>query len=99
MSRPSLMRGHGYDFDDRLITQSVNGVGTGFTYDAEGELTASGSTTKSFDANGNPSADTILTNQIIYDGTYTYTYDDAGERTSKYDSTRNGPTPTTTPAS
>ena len=50
-------------------------------------MTASGSTTKSFDDNGNPSADSVTANQITYDGTLTYTYDDAGERTTKYDST------------
>ena len=66
-----------------------------YTYDASGELvgattgypTSQANESYSYDANGNPanSGDVIgPNNELLSDGTYTYTYDADGNRTAKF---------------
>jgi RHS repeat-associated protein len=80
-----------YDAGDRL-TQSSGTDGTqNYTYDSTDQLTSASHTTQanevySYDANGNRTNSGYQTgtnNQLLSDGTYTYEYDDEGNRTKR----------------
>jgi RHS repeat-associated protein len=83
-----------YDAADR-ITQETWGSGgtTGthvYSYDKVNQLLSDGSTTYSYDLNGNRTMGSYTTgtnNQITFDGTYTYTYDNEGNVTQKVSTT------------
>ena len=61
---------------------------TNYSYDPEGQLTAAGSQTYSYDANGNPTGGTTVgtDNEVTSDGSWSYTYDAAGNRITATDS-------------
>jgi RHS repeat-associated protein len=70
-----------YGQNGTLITESVNGVGTTYGYDANNQLTSAGSTSYSYDANGNPTGPGYVIgpdNRLLSDGTWTYSYDAEG---------------------
>ena len=73
-----------YDAASELKTKVENGTTTSYSYDADGELTADGSTAYSYDATGNRTNtgySTTTGNELQTDGTSTYTYDNAGNVT------------------
>ena len=79
-----------YDNADRVSTQTaVSGTYTynyNYSYDNSNQLLGDGTTTFSYDGNGNQTmaGDTTGTNnQLTNDGTYTYTYDNAGNLKEK----------------
>jgi RHS repeat-associated protein len=74
----------------RIDTQpGVNGGSprtTTYDYDGQGQLTGDGSTSYSYDANGNRDGytyDSVYANQIEDDGVWTYSYDGEGNVTDK----------------
>ncbi len=77
---------YAYDAADRLTTETENGSTKTYAYDNTDQLTGDGTTTVTYDANGNRNngSYTVGTgNQITNDGTWTYTYDNAGAMTKK----------------
>ena len=77
-----------YDAGDRLLSQTIDGVVTNYNYDKTNQLTQDGSTSYTYDANGNRTQGSYTVgpnNQIITDGTWTYSYDNASQTSSKSD--------------
>jgi RHS repeat-associated protein len=80
---------YNYDPASRLTSEVGNGGSPiTYTYDPTNQLTAvatgTGTTNYNYDPNGNPSGDSIGTgNQILNDGTWTYTYDAEGNLIEK----------------
>ena len=80
-----------YDKAGQVSTETTNGQTTTFTYDAAGELT--GATTPggptetfSYDLNGNRAGTTVGPgNELLSDGTSTFTYDNEGNVVRKTD--------------
>jgi RHS repeat-associated protein len=91
---------YNYDNADRVTSQnwktgSTTGAET-YTYDAASQLltdaTASGTTTYTYDNNGNRTIvgyQTGTGNELTNDGTWTYTYDQAGNMTQKANANNN----------
>jgi RHS repeat-associated protein len=80
--------GYVYDPAGRLTSQTVNGATTNDTYDAVGELTASGGSAYSYDGAGNRTMAGYQTgpgNQLLSDGTWDYAYDNEGNLVRKID--------------
>jgi YD repeat-containing protein len=83
---------YSYDAADKLAStvSSVDGT-SNYSYDATNQLTAASHTSQvneaySYDANGNRVSGGTVTgvnNQLLSDGTYTYTYDGEGNRTKR----------------
>ena len=74
------------DAADRLTTEVFNGTTVTYTYDITDQLTADGTNTFTYDANGNRTGGgyTVGTgNRLTNDGVWTYTYDNAGNLTKK----------------
>jgi RHS repeat-associated protein len=72
---------YAYDNADRLTNETINGTPHTYSYDSTSQLTGEDSTNYSYDANGNRTMSgyqTGVANRLSNDGTYTYTYDDAG---------------------
>jgi RHS repeat-associated protein len=81
-----------HDRGDRLVTETDNGNVTNYGYDVANQLTSSGSTTFTYDANGNrnmPGYSTGGDNRMQSDGTWNYTYDNEGNITVKTNITTN----------
>ncbi len=87
-----------YDSASRVTSQQHwSEVGTAvysgtnsYTYDAASELLSDGTTTSSYDANGNRNMTGYATgtdNEMTTDGTYTYTYDAVGNLVEKSEGT------------
>ncbi len=77
---------YAYDAADRLTVETENGTSKTYAYDNTDQLTADGTTTVTYDANGNRNngSYTVGTgNRITNDGTWTYSYDAAETRTKK----------------
>ena len=77
-----------YDANDRLLSQTIDGVVTNYAYDKTNQLTQDGATSYTYDANGNRTQGSYTVgpnNQIITDGTWTYGYDNASQTSSKSD--------------
>ncbi len=79
---------YAYTFDagDRLTGETFNGTGKTYAYDKLGQLTSDNGSAVSYDAAGNRSMTGYVTgtgNRTTADGTWTYTYDDAGQLTGK----------------
>jgi RHS repeat-associated protein len=69
-----------------LLAETDNGVTTGYQYDTTGQLTSYGSTTQTYDANGNRNGPGYVVgpdNQLLSDGTNNYTYDADGNETTR----------------
>ena len=86
-----------YDFASRMTgVNSLQDGQTNYTNDATDQLTGADHTgqtdeTYAFDANGNRSGYTIGSNNLITsDGTFTYAYDDEGNRITKTDISSGG---------
>jgi len=78
-----------YDNADRVMVESGTGATGTYTYDADSQVLSDGTTTYSYDANGNRtmSGYSVGTgNQVTTDGTWTYTYDAAGNMIEKTNS-------------
>jgi RHS repeat-associated protein len=80
-----------YDAANRLTSLTQNGSITTYSYDTVNELTtvttSGGATAYSYDANGNRTMPGYVTgtgNELLNDGTWTYTYDKEGNVTQKY---------------
>ena len=71
----------------RLTAETDNGGSTiTYTYDANNQLLGDGTTTHSYDPNGNRTDTGYTTgtgNEVTNDGTWTYTYDAEGNLTQK----------------
>jgi RHS repeat-associated protein len=77
---------YSYNVGGQLVSQTANGVTTGYTYDATGQLVQSGDTSYGYDANGNPSGEgTVIgsDNELTSDGVWNYTYDALGNMVRK----------------
>src|SRR5262249_27465075 len=78
---------YGYDQASRLTSETVNGSQTTYGYDNTDQLTTvNGTTTYSYDLNGNRTMtgyQTGLGNELKNDGTFTYSYDNEGNLTQK----------------
>jgi RHS repeat-associated protein len=77
---------YSYDSGNRLTVETLNGSTTSYQYDADNQLTQSGTATFGYDANGNRSNTGYVTstgNEMANDGTWTYTYDNEGNLTQK----------------
>jgi RHS repeat-associated protein len=75
-----------YDLAGRLTSQTENaGSPTTYTYDATNQLTGDGTSTHTYDLNGNRTDTGYSTtaNEVTTDGTWTYTYDAEGNVTKK----------------
>lgn len=75
-----------YDAASRVTAEVLNGTATTYSYDNADQVTADGTTTVTYDANGNRnngSYSTSTGNRLTTDGTYNYTYDDEGNQTGK----------------
>ena len=75
-----------YDSHSRLTNINRNGTVTTYTYDDTDQLTADGTNTFTYDAEGNRTNTGYTTgtgNQLTSDGTWNYTYDDEGNMTKK----------------
>ena len=75
-----------YDNADRVTVQSGTGATGTYTYDAASQVLSDGTTTYSYDGNGNRTMSGYAVgtnNQVTTDGTWTYTYDAAGNMTQK----------------
>ena len=80
----------GYDADQELTQQIDHGNTTSFGYDALGELTSYGTASQAYDAGGNRDGAGVTVNagnEVTYDGTDYYAYDQAGNETLMYNST------------
>jgi YD repeat-containing protein len=78
---------HTFDADNR-VTQETSTLGPtrNYTYDATGQLTGDGTSTFTFDLNGNRTMSGYTTNtgnQLTSDGTWSYTYDNEGNVATK----------------
>jgi RHS repeat-associated protein len=68
------------------MPETYNGTTKTYTYDNTDQLTADGTTTLTYDANGNRTNTGYSTgtgNQLLSDGTWNYTYDNEGNETKK----------------
>ena len=77
-----------YDAANRLMSKTENGVTTNYVYDSTGQLIQEGTTTYSYDANGNRnSAGYVIgpDNELLSDGTNNYSYDAAGNQITATD--------------
>lgn len=79
---------YAFTFDDggQLTSQTDHGVTKNYTYDDQGQVTGDGTSTYSYDANGNRTMAGYQTgdgNQLLSDGTWNYTYDNEGNVTKK----------------
>jgi RHS repeat-associated protein len=78
---------YSYDAGNRVTSEYRNGTPTGtYSYDADNELTSDGTTTLTFDGEGNRTNGSNTTgtgNQLTSDGTWTYSYDAEGNETKK----------------
>src|SRR5262245_54560492 len=81
---------YGYDNADRLTSESWQSGGTpgarSYGYDGSNQLTSDGTTTYSYDGNGNRTLagyQTGTDNRLMTDGVWTYTYDAEGNTTVK----------------
>ncbi len=77
---------YSYDAAGRLASQDDDGVTTVFGYDATSQLLSDGSTSYSYDANGNRTIAGYVTgtdNELTSDGTWNYTYDAEGNTVQK----------------
>jgi RHS repeat-associated protein len=76
-----------YDAANQITSEQLNGgARTTYTYDADGEVTADGTNTETYDAEGNRTNTgytTIAGNRLSTDGTWNYTYDASGNETEK----------------
>ncbi len=75
-----------YDVADRVTSAIDNGATVSYSYDDTNQLTADGSASYSYDANGNRTMAGYVTstgNRTSNDGTWTYTFDDAGNEIKK----------------
>ncbi|GEM_PF-2594638 len=75
-----------YDAQSRLTTEVRNGTTVTYTYDNTDQLTADGTATFTYDANGNRNNGSYTTgtgNRMTSDGTWTYTYDNEGNEIKK----------------
>jgi RHS repeat-associated protein len=75
-----------YDAHSRITQIERNGTVVTYTYDDTDQLTADGTNTFTYDANGNRTNGSYTTgigNRLTSDGTWTYTYDDEGNLTKK----------------
>jgi YD repeat-containing protein len=75
-----------YDAAGQLTTELDNGTSTGFSYDADGQLTGNGGQSLSYDKTGNRTNTGYATgtgNQILSDPTWNYQYDNEGNITQK----------------
>ena len=78
--------GYGYDDAGRLTSRTENSVTTTFGYDDAGQLTSDGATSHNDDGSGNRPDTGYVTgtgNRLQSDGTWTYTYDAAGQLVKK----------------
>ena len=76
----------GYDAIGELTQQTDHGSMTVFSYDQLGQLTSGDSTSQTYTASGNRTGDTTLAgNEVTFDGTYSYAYDQEGNETLMYD--------------
>ena len=70
-----------YDASERLSSETDNGTTITYSYDSTNQLVSAGTSSYSYDANGNRIMNGYQTgagNQILSDGTYTYSYDKEG---------------------
>jgi RHS repeat-associated protein len=75
-----------YDAVHRLLTETLNGTTTTYSYDSSNQLTNDSRLTYSYDAAGNRTMTGYATgtgNRLSSDGTWTYSYDDEGNLTKK----------------
>lgn len=75
-----------YDLAHRVLSETLNGSTTSYQYDVTNQLTQDGTTTYTYDLNGNRTMAGYQTgtgNRVTNDGVYTYTYDAAGNLTKK----------------
>jgi hypothetical protein len=80
--------GAAYTFDagDRVTVQTINGATQTFGYDKLGQLTNDNGTVYAYDKAGNRTGGGIVVgagNRMTADGTWAYTYDDAGQLVGK----------------
>ncbi len=71
---------------DLLFSETDNGVTTNYGYDAQDQLTSAGSTTETYDADGNRTGAGYVygpDNELLSDGTWNYTYDAVGNLVQK----------------
>jgi RHS repeat-associated protein len=75
-----------YDNHSRITSITRNGAPTTYVYDNTDQLTADGTNTLTYDANGNRtngSYDTDPGNRLATDGVWNFSYDDEGNLTEK----------------
>lgn len=75
-----------YDAAHRVLTETLNGTTTTYSYDSTNQLTNDSATTYTYDANGNRTMSGYQNgsgNRLTNDGTWTYTYDAEGNLTKK----------------
>ncbi len=75
-----------YDTADRVTSAIDNGAAVSYSYDDTNQLTADGSASYSYDANGNRTMAGYATstgNGTTNDRTWTHTFDDAGNEIKK----------------
>ncbi len=83
---PFVTYTYSYDSHGRLLSEDRNGTAVTYTYDNSDQLLADGTTTVTYDANGNRNNGSYATgtgNRLTTDGVWTYTYDDEGNLTKK----------------
>jgi RHS repeat-associated protein len=80
---------YGYDAGSRLTSETDNGSLETYAYDADNQLTYAGGNNYHYDANGNRAtggyAPAGPDNELMNDGTWTYTYDNRGNEIGKSD--------------
>ena len=77
-----------YDAAAWLASATQDGVTTNYSYDATGQLIQAGAQGFGWDANGNPTSGGAQAgpgNRLVTDGTWIYSYDAAGNVTSRSD--------------
>jgi RHS repeat-associated protein len=77
---------YSYNQASRLTAETDNGVTTSYSYDGTSQLLQAGATGYGYDATGNRNTTGYVTgpdNELLNDGTWTYTYDNMGELTQK----------------
>ncbi len=85
---PATVSYYNYQYDnaDRVTVQSGTGATGTYTYDADSQVLTDGTTTYSYDANGNRTMASYAVgtdNQVAGDGTWSYTYDAVGNMIQK----------------
>jgi RHS repeat-associated protein len=85
---PSVIANYTYTYDlaSRLSTETDNGTNITYSYDGDSELTDAGGTVYGYDLAGNRTMTGYSTgtgNELLNDGTWTYTYDHDGQMTEK----------------